>query len=145
MGGTEAGASSSHGLGQHFDFAALTPNTPLPEARQASLADFSQYGTVLIRDGPGEGAQFSAVADTEHHASVAAQSHDYADMHFDFSSLPPPPASAPLDHHLELFAQYAAGLAGDVSAHVEFTSPTEPDFQHVVATHLAPSHHDWHL
>ena len=146
MGGTQAGASSSLGLGEQFDFGALTPNAPLPEAQQVSLQDFSHYGTVLIRDGPGQSVQpTSTIADIEHHTSAAAQSHDYADMHFDFSSLPPPPVSDHLDHHLQLFAQYAAGLAGDVSAHAEFSLPTEPDFQHGIVTHLAPAHHDWHL
>jgi hypothetical protein len=120
----------------------LTPNAPLPEAQQVSLQDFSHYGTALIRDGPNANGQL-AVASTEH--TVAAQSHDYADMHFDFSTLPQPPVSDHLDHHLQLFAQYAAGLVGDVSTHAEFSLPTEPDFQHGIVTHLAPAHHDWHL
>jgi hypothetical protein len=86
MGGKETGASSPHGLRDHFDFSALTPKSPLPEAAHASLQDFSGYSTVLIRDGPTQGVQLTPVsADDEHHASVAAQPHDYADMHFDFS------------------------------------------------------------
>lgn len=141
MGRTDAGASSSHDLGQQCDFSALTPNAPVPEDQHNSLRDFSHQDATLIRDGPGQNTQ-----PTDTVAASAAQPHNYADMKFDFSSLPSMPASDHLDHHLQVFSEYAAALVGDVPAHQipELSLPTEPD-HHLIAAHLAPSHHDWHL
>ncbi|MHB8271895.1 beta strand repeat-containing protein [Bradyrhizobium sp.] len=80
-------------------------------------------------------------------AGDTSVSHDPGQQ-FNFASLPStPPVSETLDHHLQVFSGYATALAGDVSAHQapEFGLPVEPDFQHLVAAHLASPDHGWHL
>lgn len=143
MGRTDVGASLSHDVGQQFDFSALTPNAPTPEDQHNSVRDFSQQDAAFIRDGPSQNAQ-----PTDTVAVPPAAPHNYADMKFDFSSLPSHPVSSDmLDYHLEVFSQAAAAITGDVSSPhhqlPEFHSPLEPD-HHDFLAHLAPSH-GWHL